>query len=188
MASSLAWYRAVAANRNPAKFRIARTIPVALSLAQSSEDELWDEIDRLTPLFLARWRGIREARDALGPPGSGASLLELCRELTRRMLSHCNFCQWNCQIDRAGATKFGACKLGADTRVSSYFHHPGEELVYRGTHGSGTIFFTPVTCAAPSARMATSARIRTTGWRSMPMILPSWPGCYAWRVATTSTG
>ncbi len=141
-ASSLAWYRAVAANRKPAKFCIARTIPVALSLAQSSEDELWDEIDRLTPLFLARWRGIREARDALGPPGSGASLLELCRELTQRMLTHCNFCQWNCQIDRNRATKFGACKLGADTRVSSYFHHPGEELVYRGTHGSGTIFFT----------------------------------------------
>jgi putative pyruvate formate lyase activating enzyme len=26
--------------------------------------------------------------------------------------------------------------------VSSHFHHTGEELVYRGTHGSGTIFFT----------------------------------------------
>ena len=141
-ASSLGWYRAVAANRKPAKFRIARTIPVALSLAQSSEDELWDEIDRLTPLFLARWRGIREASDAWGPPAPGASLLELCRELTQRMLTHCNFCQWDCQVDRSRASKFGACKLAADTRVSSFFHHAGEELVYRGTHGSGTIFFT----------------------------------------------
>ena len=141
-ASSLGWYRAVAANRKPAKFRIARTIPVALSLAQSSEDELWDEIDRLTPLFLARWRGIREASDAWEPPAPGASLLELCRELTQRMLTHCNFCQWDCQVDRSRASKFGACKLAADTRVSSFFHHTGEELVYRGTHGSGTIFFT----------------------------------------------
>ena len=26
--------------------------------------------------------------------------------------------------------------------MSSYFHHTGEELFYRGTQGSGTIFFT----------------------------------------------
>jgi putative pyruvate formate lyase activating enzyme len=30
----------------------------------------------------------------------------------------------------------------ASTCVSTYFHHPGEELVYRGIAGSGTIFFT----------------------------------------------
>src|SRR5262249_28144799 len=28
------------------------------------------------------------------------------------------------------------------SRVSSHFHHTGEELFYRGTEGSGTIFFT----------------------------------------------
>jgi sulfatase maturation enzyme AslB (radical SAM superfamily) len=28
------------------------------------------------------------------------------------------------------------------SRVSSHFHHTGEELFYRGTQGSGTIFFT----------------------------------------------
>jgi putative pyruvate formate lyase activating enzyme len=42
----------------------------------------------------------------------------------------------------AGA-KFGACKLASASRVSSYFHHPGEELFFRGTEGSGTIFFSP---------------------------------------------
>ena len=72
----------------------------------------------------------------------GPSLLELCRELTRRMLAHCNFCAWDCGVDRSRGTKFGTCKLGGDTRVSTFFHHPGEELVYRGTRGSGTIFFT----------------------------------------------
>jgi len=141
-ASSLGWYRAVAANRKPAKFRIARTVPVSLSLADCPEDELWNEIERLTPLFLARWRAIRDDDDVLEPPAEGASLLDLCRELTQRMLTHCNFCQWNCRIDRSRAGKLGACKLAAQTRVSSYFHHPGEELVYRGTRGSGTIFFT----------------------------------------------
>ena len=42
MASSLGWYRAVAANRKPAKFRIASTIPVAVPLRESPEAVLWD--------------------------------------------------------------------------------------------------------------------------------------------------
>jgi putative pyruvate formate lyase activating enzyme len=58
------------------------------------------------------------------------------------MLAHCNFCRWDCRVDRSQGTKLGACKLDAGTRVSSYFHHPGEERIYRGSHGSGTIFFT----------------------------------------------
>ena len=58
------------------------------------------------------------------------------------MLAHCNFCPWNCRVDRLAGTKFGACKLASSARVSTYFHHTGEELTYRGTQGSGTIFFT----------------------------------------------
>jgi putative pyruvate formate lyase activating enzyme len=72
----------------------------------------------------------------------GPSLLELCRELAYRMLAHCNFCPWDCRVDRQAGAKFGACKLASGSRVSSHFHHTGEELFYRGTQGSGTIFFT----------------------------------------------
>ena len=72
----------------------------------------------------------------------GPSLLELTRELAYRMLAHCNFCPWNCRVDRIAGTKLGACRLASGSRVSSYFHHTGEELFYRGTQGSGTIFFT----------------------------------------------
>jgi organic radical activating enzyme len=72
----------------------------------------------------------------------GPSLLEVCRELAYRMLAHCNFCPWNCRVDRMVGAKFGACKLASASRVSSYFHHTGEELFFRGTEGSGTIFFT----------------------------------------------
>ncbi len=85
---------------------------------------------------------IRETGEALSVPPPGPHLLSLCRELVYRMLAHCNFCRWNCRVDRTQGTKFGTCKLASDTRVSSYFHHPGEELVYRGLRGSGTIFFT----------------------------------------------
>jgi putative pyruvate formate lyase activating enzyme len=139
--AALSWYRDVAENRRPAKFQIAATVATELDPAESSEAALWVELDRLMPIFLARWGTIR-AGAPLPRPAEGPSLLELCRELAYRMLAHCNFCPWNCRVDRVAGTKFGACKLASGSRVSSHFHHTGEELFYRGTQGSGTIFFT----------------------------------------------
>jgi putative pyruvate formate lyase activating enzyme len=138
---ALSWYLAVAENRRPAKFRIAATVAATLDPAAASEEALWAELDQLTPIFLARWQAIR-AGAALPPAADGPSLLELCRALAYRMLTHCNFCPWDCRVDRAAGAKLGACKLAAASRVSSHFHHTGEELFYRGIHGSGTIFFT----------------------------------------------
>jgi putative pyruvate formate lyase activating enzyme len=138
---ALSWYLDVAENRRPAKFRIAATVGAAVDLETASEDALWAELDRLTPVFLDRWQALR-ASAPLPPPADGASLLDLARALAYRMLSHCNFCPWDCRVDRAAGTKFGACKLASASRVSSHFHHTGEELFYRGTEGSGTIFFT----------------------------------------------
>jgi putative pyruvate formate lyase activating enzyme len=139
--NALSWYLEVAENRRPAKFRIAATIATGLDPAGSSEHALWAELDRLTPRFLARWEAIR-AGALLPAAAEGPSLLELCRELAYRMLAHCNFCPWNCRVNRVTGAKLGACKLASGSRVSSYFHHTGEELFYRGTMGSGTIFFT----------------------------------------------
>jgi putative pyruvate formate lyase activating enzyme len=138
---ALSWYLDVAENRRPAKFRIAATVAAGLDPRISCEDALWAELDRLTPIFLARWQAIR-AGASLPEAADGPSLLELCRELAYRMLAHCNFCPWNCRVDRVAGAKFGACKLASASRVSSHFHHTGEELFYRGTQGSGTIFFT----------------------------------------------
>jgi putative pyruvate formate lyase activating enzyme len=142
LARSLDWYAAVAANRRPAKFRIAAAIPTSLGLAGAPEPALWEELERLTPVFLSCWAGGRDEGAALAPRAADASLLDLCRELAWQMLGHCNFCRWDCRVDRRQGGKTGACKLGSATRVSSHFHHPGEELVYRGIDGSGTIFFT----------------------------------------------
>jgi putative pyruvate formate lyase activating enzyme len=138
---ALAWYLDVAENRRPAKFRIAATVGVNIDPPAATEDALWAELDRLTPSFLARWKAIR-AGAALPKSADGPSLLEVCRELAYRMLAHCNFCPWDCRVDRCTGTKLGACKLASGARVSTYFHHNGEELFYRGTAGSGTIFFT----------------------------------------------
>jgi len=131
-------YRDVAANRRPAKFLLARAIEIDTAL-DAPEDALWRELKAKTPGFVALWCGIG---DGELPPPAQPSLLDLCRELAHRMLAHCNFCRCDCQVDRSAGTKLGACKLGSGTRVSSYFHHPGEELIYRGDLGSGTIFFT----------------------------------------------
>ena len=138
---SLSWYLDVAENRRPAKFRIAATLATQTDPIAASEDALWAELERLTPIFLRRWQAIR-AGAPLPATADGPSLLELCRELAYRMLTHCNFCPWNCRVDRMAGVKFGACKLASASRVSSHFHHTGEELFYRGTEGSGTIFFT----------------------------------------------
>jgi putative pyruvate formate lyase activating enzyme len=55
---ALSWYLDVAGNRRPAKFRIAATIATGLDPTAESEDALWAEFDRVTPLFLARWQAI----------------------------------------------------------------------------------------------------------------------------------
>jgi putative pyruvate formate lyase activating enzyme len=134
------WYRAVADNRLPAKYLIAARVPAGCAL-DMPESELWAAFTPATAVFLRLRDQIRNGH-ALAPARLKPSLLDLAAELARRMLTHCNFCRWECGVDRSLGAKLGACKLGPETRVASWFHHTGEELVYRGRHGSGTIFFT----------------------------------------------
>lgn len=141
LAHRLDWYRQVAVNRLPAKFLLARRIPVRGSFEALTEEQLWTELDELTPDFVRLRDKVRRGGELPSPPVR-PNLLDLVVELSRRMLTHCNFCRWNCRVDRSAPTKYGACQLAEETRVSSFFHHRGEELVFRGTHGSGTIFFT----------------------------------------------
>jgi putative pyruvate formate lyase activating enzyme len=51
---SLSWYLEVAENRRPAKFRIASTVAAHIDPVASSEEALWAELDRLTPIFVRR--------------------------------------------------------------------------------------------------------------------------------------
>ncbi len=137
----MGWYRAVAGNQLPAKFRICAALPAGVGL-DAPEEDLWRALDAGTESLIALQTHIRSDAAALPMRRPQPSLLDLCAELGRRMLAHCNFCRWDCRVDRTRGAKLGACKLASETRVSSFFHHGGEELVYRGTHGSGTIFFT----------------------------------------------
>lgn len=151
----LSWYFAVSTNRMPAKYLISKSIFCNITdLAAATEERLWEEHRSLTKTFLQTWKEVRsEKHSVIRNPDSGkTTLMDLNIELTKRMLKHCNFCRWNCQIDRSDpsvgdgsrgeAKKHGTCQLESTSKVSSYFHHRGEELVFRGTMGSGTIFFT----------------------------------------------
>ena len=159
---SLPWYFAVSINRMPAKYLISRSIPCKFTDLTKINDEqkLWEEFTNLTEIFLERWKRIRsEEIDIIHELNQQkkTSLMDLTVELVKRMLTHCNFCRWNCQIDRSiqqtvteddvscsprRQKKHGTCQLESTSKVSSYFHHRGEELIFRGTNGSGTIFFT----------------------------------------------
>ncbi|MDR7486548.1 MAG: radical SAM protein [Armatimonadota bacterium] len=55
-------------------------------------------------------------------------------------LRSCTLCPRDCRVNRL-ENKFAVCKVGRYARVSSFFHHFGEEDVLRGWRGSGTIFF-----------------------------------------------
>jgi len=138
----LPWYLAVATNRMPAKYLIARRIPCRLE-PSADEEVLWSEHEEATRAFLDLWRAVRsgDVRTSEAPPRD-PSLLDLSVALVQRMLRRCRFCRWNCRVDRVDGRKRGTCQLDAVSRVSSYFHHRGEELVFRGVSGSGTVFFT----------------------------------------------
>ena len=158
---SLPWYFAVSINRMPAKYLISRSIPCKFTdLTSINEQKLWEEFTNLTDIFLEKWKIIRSKETDIITElnlQKKISLLDLTVELVKRMLTHCNFCRWNCQIDRSipqivnedniscqtrRQKKHGTCQLESTSKVSSYFHHRGEELIFRGTNGSGTIFFT----------------------------------------------
>ncbi len=139
----LPWYFAVSTNHMPAKYLICKRIQCDLDFRVASEEELWREHELLTRTFLDVWRSIRVGEVKLTDlPKVKTSLMDVSVELAKRMLTHCNFCRWNCKVDRSKVTKHGTCQLESTSRVSSYFHHRGEELIFRGTMGSGTIFFT----------------------------------------------
>ena len=171
---ALSWYLDVAENRRPAKFRIAATVATQLDLAASREGALWAELDRLTPIFLARWQAIR-AGAPLPQAVDGPSVLELCRELAYRMLAHCNFCPWNCGVDRVAGAKFGACKLASGSRVSSHFHHTGEKSCSIAAGVTG--------CPGPSAWGSDQ---RVDGKRSREAQIPCFPLQHCFRMMNTN--
>jgi putative pyruvate formate lyase activating enzyme len=143
----------VSTNRMPAKYLISKSILCNITdLTAATEERLWEEHRNLTEIFLETWKKVRsEKHDIIRNSDIGkTSLMDLNIELTKRMLKHCNFCRWNCQIDRSISQaaldlkkqETWNCQLESTSKVKQLFSSSWRRAVFRGTMGSGTIFFT----------------------------------------------
>ncbi len=138
----LNWYYEVSLNIKPAKYLLCRRIGCDLNIKEADEESLWEEHERLSFEFQELFLKIKSGEVEISElPIMSPNFLDLKVEIARRMLKHCEFCRWHCKVDRTKGDKLGTCQLEEVSRVSSYFHHRGEELIFRGTNGSGTIFF-----------------------------------------------
>jgi putative pyruvate formate lyase activating enzyme len=165
--NKLKWYYEVSLNKKPAKYLICRRIKCEIDLKEASDKELWEYHEKLSKEFLEKFDAIKNNEAKLEDFNRyEKNFLDLKVELVKRMLRSCNFCRWNCRVDRSAGTKLGTCQLDETSRVSSYFHHRGEELPLRGTEGSGTIFFT--SCNMRCA-FCQNGDISTDKWNGIPV-------------------
>lgn len=148
---NLHWYFQVATNQQPAKHLLATRVPLEMELAEINElptKTLWEMHKRLATKQLKLQQLIQQDPSQWSSfQHFSPNLLDLNLILVDRMLQSCSLCEWKCGVNRKlidsnPEEQVGTCQLGESSRISSYFHHRGEELVFRGTKGSGTIFFT----------------------------------------------
>src|SRR5207247_11257947 len=106
----MGWYREVAANRLPAKFRICAALTAGAAL-EAPEEDLWRALQAGTEDFLKLREAIRFGEARLPRERPRPSLRAPVAQMARRMLAHCNFCRWDCRVDRTGAASLGDRKL-----------------------------------------------------------------------------
>ena len=128
-------------NRRPAKFLICKSIPSDTPLEVLSEGRLWDEHARLAAEFRTLLQKVERGYEVDTTRFPERNFLDVKVELLNRMLRHCTFCEWRCNVDRVEGRRKGACQMDATTRVATWFHHFGEEPPLLGVGGSGTVFF-----------------------------------------------
>ncbi len=128
-------YYAVLTGEKPARYRVARRMRAEL---KGDLDALWEEHRRLAQ----EMKGLMELglKEVEGREPVKPSYMDLKAKIARETLHSCTFCEWKCRLDRYA--RRGFCRLDHRTRVSSFFHHFGEEPPLVGRTGSGTIFFT----------------------------------------------
>jgi len=149
----LSWYYSVFINDYPAKFHIAKAIPLPRDFKFTEDlDVLWDMHDQLTKDFNSLWNEVKrsgikfnEFKKLYGEENT--SLLDLDIEIAMKIVKSCRFCEWKCRVDRTSTNK-GVCRLNTASYVHSWFLHIGEEapLVPSGTIFYGSCNFRCVFC------------------------------------------
>jgi len=139
--SSLKRYFAVMENKLPARFQVAKRVPVGADLDLGTE-KLWRVHEQALKRFRKLLADIDSGRtkiEELEKPEP--SLLDLKVELSRRILESCHFCERKCGVNRKAGER-GACGVGERSRVASEFMHYGEEPELVPSY---TIFFSGCT-------------------------------------------
>lgn len=129
--SSIPRYISVVKDKLPALFLLASRFPVN---RPSGSDDLWEIHDEAMREF---WDFVDMFDKIELPKRPPYSLLDLKTEISRQMLRACELCERRCLANREEG-QLGACGLGKNPRVSTYFIHMGEEAPISP---SGTIFF-----------------------------------------------
>ncbi|MCW4016588.1 MAG: radical SAM protein [Candidatus Bathyarchaeota archaeon] len=132
--ASLARYFAVMEDDKPAKFLIAKKLPVIFS-KNDSLSKLWMLNEQFTKDFYILQNEIdtkQKRLEDLETPEQ--SFLDLKLEIANGILKSCHLCTHRCGSDRKSG-ELGYCKCGTQTAVSTIFPHTGEEpeLVPSGT-------------------------------------------------------
>jgi putative pyruvate formate lyase activating enzyme len=128
-------YRSIIDLKLPARYLIARTIPVDFTNADPIT-KLWKLHHKTRNLFEKQLEEIKDGASPEQVKLPSQSFVDLKTALATRILEECYFCERRCKIDRR--TKLGYCKVDDTSYISSAFLHTGEEAPLIP---SGTIFF-----------------------------------------------
>ena len=143
----LSWYYQVALNQKPAKYLICKHISAETNPFRLGEEELWALHKDLKQKFSNALEEVEKGSLSFNElEKSEHSFLDVKVALVKHMITHCNFCERRCGVNREKGER-GFCRQTSQTYVSSWFHHFGEEAPLvsvpglSGQGGSGTIFF-----------------------------------------------
>lgn len=133
-------YYSVMRNERPARFLVAKVIPVDIDsdIRDISLEELWKIHERVkgefSKIYCSAIDSTAELERREKPP---FSYLDLKIAIAYRLMSPCRLCERRCGALR-GEGRVGVCMAGRELVVHSYFHHMGEEAPLVP---SGTIFY-----------------------------------------------
>jgi putative pyruvate formate lyase activating enzyme len=136
----LSWYYRVMRNEMPAKFQIAKRVPVEADLFSQdlSLIDLWSLHEESSRIFRDYFVAVKKGEiniERLERPKH--SYLDVKVAIAYRLMSPCRLCERSCGALRLEG-KPGVCLVDKDAIVHSYFHHMGEEAPLVP---SGTIFY-----------------------------------------------